>query len=150
MRSKNRIPAEFSQCLLVFNQRLLRPFGVSEGVTKTHMRDRVLWIFLGNFLIFLYRVVVSVQNLQCPSKTFTHGEIAWVPLDNFVQVDYCLFVFTLCLCMLPHRAQGIREAGPHGCVFRVFVKLLTKLVDRKSKLFHSLVGFADREQHITE
>jgi hypothetical protein len=52
--------------------------------------------------------------------------------------------------MLPHRAQGIREAGPHECVFRIFVKLLTKLVDRKSKLIHSLVGFADREQHITE
>ena len=70
--------------------------------------------------------------------------------DNFVQVDYCFIVFTLCLWMLSHRAQGVREAGPHECVFRIFVKLLTKLVNRKSELFHSLVGFAHREQHITE
>ena len=78
----------------------------SEGVTKTHMSDPRPLDFSCNFLVFLYRVVVPVQHLQSPSKTFTHREIAWILLDNFVQVDYCFIVFTLCLCMLSHRAQG--------------------------------------------
>ena len=46
MRPKIRILAEFSQCLLVFNLRVLSPFGVPQRVSKAQMRNSVLWIFL--------------------------------------------------------------------------------------------------------